>query len=176
MKVLKKLVLALSLAACAVSANAASSLGTLPGNSPVVFSSVHQSMGSFFDIFTFTTNKKSDISVSVIDTEVPVLFDTMFVGGGLFSNPDGILFNNDDSVVAAELKLGNRLNFSSHNLSAGSYYIGLFGLNTGMLGGIYSGAVVSSPVSPVPEASTAAMMLAGLLVMFGIASKTRRKS
>jgi len=176
MKVFKKLVLALSFVACAVSANATTttSLGTLPSNTPVVFSSVVQPAGPFIDMYSFTTTKKSDLSVSIINTKVPVLFDTMFMAGGLFSNPDGILFNSDDSLLDGEVNIGNKLDFSVKNANAGSYYFGLFGITTGMLGGIYSGAVVSSPVSPVPEASSAAMMLAGLFAMFLIAGRAVR--
>ena len=129
--------------------------------------------GPFNDIFTFTlpTNGGSGYSVTNFAL-LPGQFNTMLATLSLFSNPDSVLFNGDDSLVGTSLAPGgNSLVLTWGAANSGSYYLAVGGLTNGTQGGIYTGAI---SVTAVPEPETYAMMLAGLGAL-GFLARRRRK-
>jgi hypothetical protein len=71
---------------------------------------------------------------------------------------------------SSNVDLGSGASVAVNNLSAGSYYAVITGKTFGLAGGEYGGAV---SISAVPEASTLAMMLAGLGMLGFVASRRK---
>jgi len=163
---------ALSLAALGASATT-TNLGPITPGVPLAFGGF-ASVGSFNDIFTFSlpTNAGSAYSVSNF-LALPAQYNTVLSTISLVYNPDGILFNGDDSFVASSVIPGtNSLTLAVGSRPAGNYYVNITGLSNGTAGGIYNGAI---SVSAVPEPESYALMLAGLGAIGFIASRRRSK-
>ena len=93
-------------------------------------------------------------------SSLPGQFNTILATLSLISNPDGILFNLDDTVLDTSfMPGGNSLALAWNASPSGSYYLAVGGLSNGTQGGIYNGAISATAV---PEPETYAMMLAGL--------------
>lgn len=155
------------------SANTTKALGTVSAATPTVFSG-YAAPGGFVDTFTFTLPANSGSGYSVIDFAPNGMpdgwFKTVFSGIALFSNADGIVGNADDKKLASAIGLGDEVSLSFGSSAAGSYYLSVFGVTTGLYGGGYSGGI---SVTPVPEPETFAMLLAGLGVMGAIARRRK---
>ena len=128
--------------------------------------------GPFNDIFTFTLPANGGSGYSVTNfTALPGQFNTVLSTMSLVSNPDGILFNLDDSFLRSSVAPGgNSLVLSWGATPGGNYYIAVGGVTNGAQGGIYNGAI---SVTAVPEPETYAMMLAGLGAI-GFLARRRR--
>ena len=128
--------------------------------------------GPFNDIFTFTLPANGGSGYSVTNfMALPGQFNTILNTLSLVSNPDGILFNGDDSFLGSSVVPGgNSLVLSWGPTMGGNYYIAVGGVTNGTQGGIYNGAI---SVTAVPEPETYAMMLAGLGAI-GFLSRRRK--
>jgi len=171
---LKSVAIAAAFVGVSLSASAATTnLGAVSASVPTSFGGF--ASGSFSDIFTFSLPANSGSGYSVVNFPLTIpsgTFNVLLTGLGLFSNPDGIVGNTDDSYVTAASGNSNALSFSFANTPAGNYYLQVFGVTTGSLGGIYTGAISIVP-APVPEPETFAMLLAGLGVMGAIARRRK---
>jgi hypothetical protein len=158
-KLLSSLALAAGLAASASAGAATYNLGTLPTG--VTQFGVYQVSGTFSDTLDFALGGVSNLSAGV-----GALNFTL--GGSPYkniSNLDLTLYNSHG------VDLGSGTDITVNNLAAGNYYAIVSGKANGVAGGEYGGAI---SVSPVPESSSVAMMLAGLGLLGCVA--LRRKS
>ena len=161
--------LALSLAGGAQAA--VTNLGAATPGSPLAFGGFAP-VGLFNDVFTFTLPANGGSGYSVTNFELlPGLFNVALSTMSLFSNPDGILFNGDDTFLASSTAPGgSALALTWGASGAGAYYLNVTGISNGTMGGIYNGAI---SVSPVPEPATVLTLLAGLGVVGFIAMRRR---
>jgi len=170
--VLKSVAIAAALVGASLSASAATTnLGTVSTSVPTSFGGY--ASGSISDIFTFSLPANSGSGYSVVNFPLSTsagTFNLLLSGLALFSNADGIVGNTDDSYVTSATGNSNALSFSFANTPAGNYYLQVFGVTKGSLGGLYTGAI---SVTPVPEPETFAMLLAGLGVMGAIARRRK---
>lgn len=161
----------LAVAAVAALSSVSSFATTTPWgvHDPVEVGSLVVSPGAFLDIFTFTIPGSSTLSSTAVAANVsltaPPMVILSIVGGtySLWSNPDGIVGNGDDTTMGAWSWGFNGTSGSTTNtvspLAAGAYYYTVGGLAAGSAGGQYT---LVSTVTAVPEPETYAMMLAGL--------------
>ena len=130
--------------------------------------------GAFYDIYKFTLPANSSSTYSVIDFPIGASFKTIWSGGALSSNPDGIVGNTDDDAIPGASMVsslgGKKLSLTMGPLAAGNYYLSVVGMATGTSGGLYTGSItMNPPVTPVPEPESYAMLLAGLGIIGTIA-------
>ncbi len=145
-KALSSLALAAGLVASASAGAATYDLGSLPAG--VTQFGAYQVSGTFSDTIDFTIGSLSKLSAGV-----GALNFTL--GGSSYLN----ISNIDLTVYNSQGRdLGSGTDVTL-NLAPGSYYAVVSGKATGIAGGEYGGAV---SVSPVPESSSVAMLLAGL--------------
>ena len=146
-------------------------LGTVVVGTPLAFGGF-SAPGPLNDIFTFTLPANGGSGYSVTNfTSLPGQFNTILATLSLISNPDGTLFNGDDTVLDTSFTPGgSSLALTWTASPAGSYYLAVGGLSNGTQGGIYNGAI---SVTAVPEPETYAMMLAGLGAL-GFLARRRR--
>ena len=139
---------------------ATTALGAATVATPLTFAGI-AAPGPFNDIFTFTLPSNSGSGYTVTNfTLLPGLYNTVLATMSLVSNPDGILFNGDDTLLSTSTTPGSgNLALAWAASPAGSYYLNVTGISNGAQGGIYNGAI---SVTAVPEPETYAMMLAGL--------------
>lgn len=162
--------------ACMSSAQATTTnLGSLGTGVPTPFSGTVTPAGAFNDIFTFTlpANGGSGYSAINFPLNIPGVgsFNSVLSTLSLVSNPDGILFNADDSVLVSTVSSGtNALSLTWGATSGGPMYLNLTGIANGTLGGLYNGAINVTAV-PVPEPETWGMLLAGLGLMLTVARR-----
>jgi len=170
----KKAAVAAALVGAAVSGQATTTaLGAAVVGVPLSFGGL-AAIGGFTDFFTFSLPPNFGSGYSAANfTLLPGTYNTMLSTLSLFSNPDGILFNFDDSLLGTSIAPGNSsLALAQGTHPAGNYYINVTGVTNGTAGGIYTGAI---SVTAVPEPENYAMLLAGLGVMGAIAMR-RNKS
>lgn len=155
-----RLLAALMLSGFGLAANATETdLGPIVGTQ--AFSGAVLSPGLFGDIFEFSLSANAGSGYSVINFPLsvgPLSFNTIFSSLSLYSNPDGILYNGDDTLLTSVAGAGP-LGLTWGPTAGGNMYLAVVGVATGATGGLYSGAI---SVSPVPEAETWAMMGLGL--------------
>ncbi len=165
-KLLVTSAISLALAMAAGAANATTfTLDVTKGNAAIA-SPNYAANQSFSDIYNFTISSVKDLSASITATFVTStnggvktfvlenLANHTTIGGTKFTN---ILGNKSYTTFAID----------ASSLSAGSYALKITGK------GSYGGSL--DLTSPVPEASSAAMMLGGLALVGFIASRRRRK-
>lgn len=158
-----RLAAALALVGASFGANATvTAVGSVAVGAPAPFNGTVVGAGLFSDIFTFTLPANGGSGYSVINFPLDLgglgTLNTLFSSMSLYSNPDGILFNSDDTLLTFTAGAGP-LSLTWGPSAGGSMYLSVMGIANGSLGGIYSGAI---SVSPVPEAETWAMMGLGL--------------
>lgn len=172
---LKKSSLAVAAALALVFAGGAqaatTNLGAATPGAPLAFGGFAP-VGPFTDIFTFSLPANGGSGYSVTNFELlPGLFNVALTTMSLFSNPDGILFNADDTFLASSAAPGgNALALTWGASGAGDYYLNVTGISNGTQGGIYNGAI---SVSVVPEPATVLTLLAGLGVIGFVALRRR---
>lgn len=137
---------------------------------------------TFVDKFLFVLNTSVDSSASLTSTYLSsstikdlVITDFSLVKYDMATNAilntyNGVNLNGSGS--GAGIKDNWELNASG--LTAGNYYVQVGGLIAGNAGGSYASDLTVS-VSPVPEAETYAMMLAGLGLMGVVARRKKAK-
>jgi hypothetical protein len=164
------------LAGAAGSAQAATvDLGAVEIGTPLAFSGFAP-IGPFVDTFTFSLPANGGSGYSVVNFPLSIpnvgTFNAIFSSITLFSNPDGLLFNEDDTFLATASSGGPGVESLSLNFAGtggGNMYLMVNGVSNGTIGGLYSGAISAAPV-PLPPA---VWMLGSALV--GLATVGRRK-
>lgn len=167
---IKKTALALALAGAAFGANATTTvLGAASPGAPLAFSG-YAPVGSFVDDFLFSLPANGGSGYSVVNFPLSIpgaTFNTLFSTLTLYSDPDGLGFNGDESVL--NVVTGTNANSLSMTLggnAGGSYILSVGGATNGSAGGIYSGAI---SVTAVPEPATWATMATGVILLgFGL--------
>lgn len=177
---LKRAVAVAMLAGASIGANAAEKdLGNVAIDVPTSFNGSILAPGAFNDVFSFVLPSSPSAPFSGYTVEnFPLTtpggetFNTMLTSLSLVSNPDGVLFNQDDTVLqtVANSMGGDSISLSWGQPLQGDAYLSVAGVANGSLGGLYNGAI---SVSPVPEPETFAMLLAGLGLMGAV---VRRRS
>lgn len=120
--------------------------------------------GSFLDRINFTLAGESNGSFGLGALNFKV-------GGISVLNISGLtlsLFDSNDAMLGYDDD--QEIDFSVAGMDAGNYYLLVQGMGDGISGGMYAGAI---NISPVPEANTYNMMLAGI-AMLGLMSLRRR--
>ncbi len=175
--VFRNALLAVAMACAGAGANAATvDLGAIGTGAPTPFSGSMVPAGSFLDVFTFTlpANSGSGYSVLNFPLDIPGVgtFNTVFSSLALVSNPDGVLYNSDDTLIDAVLASGGSLSLTWGPSVGGPMYLAVAGITNGSLGGLYSGAISVS--APIPEPSTWAMLGLGVgMIGFALRRKIR---
>lgn len=144
------------------SANATvTALGPVSVGVPMPFNGLVPPSLGFWDFFSFSlpANSASGYSVTNFALLQP-LYNTSLNTLALYSNPDNIVGNADDWLLASgSAPGGSSVNLTYGASGAGNYFLAVGGIANGTQGGIYTGAI---SVTAVPEPETLAMMLAGL--------------
>jgi hypothetical protein len=125
--------------------------------------SFNKTKGSFNDTLTFNLDSLSNLTAGV------GLFSFNLTKNNI-SDLAMALFDQSGTSIA--VSQGGE-EFTINNLHAGSYYATVSGNAIGKSGGVYG---VTFAVSPVPEAETYAMLLAGLGVISLIGRRRRQNS
>lgn len=173
MSLAKKALAVAMLSGFALTAGAATqALGAATIGTPLSFNSGVVPVGPFNDIFTFSMPANGGSGYSVINFPVPGFFNTVLSTASLISNPDGILFNSDDTLLTSAVSSGNSVAMTWGPTSGGNYYLNVTGISNGEFGGLYNGAI---SVTAVPEPESYAMLLAGLGVMGAIAVRRNKR-
>ena len=148
-------------------------LGPVSIGAPLSFAGL-TAVGPFNDIFTFSMPDNGGSGYSVSNFMLlPGLYNTVLATMTLVSNPDGILYNADDTSIGSSTAPGGEtINLAVGPTMGGNYYLNVTGIGNGEAGGIYTGAI---SVSAVPEPETYAMMLAGLGAVGFLAARRRRQ-
>lgn len=179
-KIFAGMFLALSFLAAGASANAAdiSHTSTLVFNSGQTtkiggdYSSANLPSGgvikgkTFSETFNFVVSQNFDVSSAVISialSNISALDITKFALTGA----------NGTNILGTKTTVGSTqfFNLSASSLAAGSYTLTVLGKITGSTGGSFGGNI---SISAVPEATTTAMMLAGLAIV-GFGAYRRRR-
>ncbi len=174
---MKKLALAAAIALGAASFGAGATttdLGMVSVLTPTPFSGFVPPATTFTDVFTFELPANLGSGYSVVNFPVSIPggnFNLIFSSMALFSNPDGILFNADDTLLTTQSGPGN-LAFNWGPTSGGEMYLTVNGVSTGTLGGLYSGAI---SVTAVPEPGTWAMFATGGMLLGFALRRSRAK-
>lgn len=159
MKLLTQLILgAAMLTSLSANANITKALGTLSTIDTTTFT--NKVSGSFLDNYTFTLSSSSDTDYGGASYNIGSAINYAITG------LDFKLYTSAASLLASGLS------FSVNGLNSGDYYLTVSGTATGPKGGLYAGSI---DATPVPEANTYAMMLAGLGLM-GFVARRRRSS
>ncbi|NBD20643.1 PEP-CTERM sorting domain-containing protein [Aquabacterium fontiphilum] len=111
--------------------------------------------------FTFDVTTESNLFGTLIAIHNPVTIDSITLSGGTFAAP-----------LTIGLPLSDSGEFRFSGLGAGSYTL-TFAASTPSLTATYGGAL---SVTPVPEAQSLALALAGLGVVGLVASRRKRLS
>ncbi len=157
-KFLGSLALAAGLAVSASAGAATYDLGTL--STGVTQFGPNAVNGTFSDTIDFTIAGASNLAAGVGALNFS-LGSTPYFG---INNLNLTLYNSHN------VDLGSGASVSLNDLSGGSYYAVITGKTYGVAGGEYGGAI---SISAVPEASTLAMMLAGLGLLGYVASRRK---
>jgi hypothetical protein len=160
MKTINKALLASTLLVASTTASyAAIDLATVPSG---VFTS-GKVYGSFTTNFAFDLSEASDLSVTLTNHT-----------HGSFLDIDSLTFSLTDGTPIDSFVVGSGTQIlNSYTLAAGTgYMMSISGTATGTAGGAYTFSAIASPV---PEASTLSLMMAGFGLV-GLMSYRRRNS
>ncbi len=131
--------------------------------------------GPFTDDIKFSVGAGYDMSAAVaVANNNGTVIQLDHGSFGLFSNPDGIVGNGDETLIGGwwnfDGTTGATQQFS--NISAGNYYYEVSGVGAGYGDmGLY---VLTSTIHAVPEPDTYAMLVAGL-AMLGALARQRKQ-
>lgn len=174
----KKIFAALALTSACMGAHASTTdLGTVTFGA-TAFNGTVLGAGPFTDIFKFILPANSGSAYNVVNFPLDLsgigsgTFNTVFTTLSLVSNPNGVLFDFDDALVATGTGSGNSMNLSFAASGGGTYYLTVAGIANGSSGGLYSGSIAVT--APVPEPETYGLFLAGLGLVGTIISRRRK--
>jgi hypothetical protein len=126
---------------------------------------------SFEDTYKFLLNSAYDALAVSVSNDVDSIFNISNGEVSLFKNVGSLSDFTDDGAALGTFSFDSTaINQTFTNLAAGNYYYRVTGDVDGSQGGSY---LLSSTITPVPEADTYAMMLAGLGLM-GFMVRRRR--
>ncbi|MDB5774681.1 MAG: glycosyl transferase family 1 [Herbaspirillum sp.] len=177
---MRKTLIGMLVATSLLVSGAAASAATLNITQPLVFSTTASSQNfgatlgaaakglTFDEDFTFAITQPSALSASVISIALGSVAG-MDITGFTLTNSTTSTVLNGTAVSAAPL---SSWTLTASNLGIGNYTLAVLGTVTGTNGGSFGGNI---NVSPVPEASTTAMMLGGLALV-GFAATRRRRN
>lgn len=162
MKFLKTLLASVALIAVASSANAATTnIGPLAGEYAKIVLVPENT--TFDDIFAFSlTTPGADFSASKI--VLSGFYDFSSLTFSVFSGTVG----SSTELYSVSIPTSNEVEFSLGNLDVGSYYVQIAGVTSGNYGGAYSFSI-----TPVPEPSSAAMLLIGFAALGAVARRRK---
>lgn len=171
-KIFAGMFLALSFFAAGSSANAADINGTQVLTFVGDTSDFGSKFGSgttnktFAEQFTFTVSNAFDLSSAIISIALKTQSAVNLTGFTLTSS-------NGTSITGTKSTVGTTQYFelSGNSLASGNYTLTVLGKITGTAGGSFGGNI---SISAVPEATTTAMMLAGLAIV-GFGAYRRRR-
>ena len=176
----KMSVLAVLAGSCFAASATTTILGPVTTGIPKDFAGLAAN-GSINDIFSFTLPVSGGSGYSATNfTLLPGLYNTILATMTLLSDPNGSVaaglgLSGDEQILASSVVPGGQLLQLHYGPSAsGNMLLNITGLATGTSGGIYTGAISASAVTPVPEPESYAMLLAGLGVMGAIAMRRNR--
>ncbi|KAF1038911.1 MAG: hypothetical protein GAK35_03746 [Herbaspirillum frisingense] len=124
--------------------------------------------GSFTDIYTFSYTSQFDVTSAIISISQGTGSGLTFSSFTLTNTTTGQIHTGTSSINA----ILQTYTIKASKLSIGDYVLSASGSAAG-LGGSYGGNI---NVAAVPEASTTAMMLAGLAVVGLMAARRRHKA
>jgi hypothetical protein len=161
-------------AACSPSVASTTDLGPLPTGATPFFGIV--SSNAFVDLFTFVLPQNGGTGSSVVNFPVSGAFgnfNTIFSSLVLLSNPNGIALDGDEITLASSSAPGaSSLSLNWETPAGGAMILTVTGIGNGSLGGLYSGAISVSNVTPIPEPATWGMMTTGAILLgFGLRRK-----
>jgi hypothetical protein len=134
---------------------------------------------TFADHFTFTVEGTTGMNFDAIISSISRTADTGLdisalslyrVGGGTGGTMGDTLVTSGTSLQTGAMDVWT---LSSDNLMAGNYYVLVSGNLVSDTSASFGGAVMLSPMAPVPEPETYGMMLAGLGVL-GFLARRRK--
>jgi hypothetical protein len=174
---MRKLAIAVALALGAASFGAGATttdLGMVSPTTPTPFNGFVPPASIFTDVYKFELPANLGSGYSVVNFPLTIPggnFSIIFSSMALFSNPDGILFNGDDTLLTTANGPGN-LAFNWSPTAGGDMYLTVSGVSNGTLGGIYNGAI---SVTPIPEPGTWAMFATGGMLLGFALRRSRAK-
>lgn len=138
---------------------------------------------TFADHFTFSVTGTSPMNFDAIVSSISRTADTGLdfsalslyrVGGGTGTGGTAgdTLVSSGTSLQSGSMDVWT---LSSDNLTAGNYYVLVSGNLVSDTSASFGGAVMLSPMAPVPEPETYGMMLAGLGVL-GVLARRRKQA
>lgn len=148
------------------------------GEHPVVMIQPGLVFGSFIDYYTFKISEDLAVSSTVVANNLGNGF-VLNISGGQYSlwsmGADENIGGDDDMQLGGDWSFDGLTGNLTHtvSLSPGNYFYKVMGTGTGSVnnGGAY---LITSTITPVPEAETWAMMLAGLGVLGFLGARRRR--
>lgn len=162
MKFIKTLLASVALIVAASSANAAvTDIGPVTNSySNIVFLPTNT---TFEDVYTFSlTAPAADFSVSKIVLSNFYNFSSLEFS--VFSGTVG----SSTELYSVSVPTAEELAFNLSGLGAGSYYVQIAGKTSGIAGGSYAFSI-----TPVPEPSSAAMLLIGFAALGAVARRRK---
>lgn len=183
-RVIRKLLVVGLFAAVNVSTALAATvdLGTVsPPFSTIYGNSFASQIGQFVDDFSFTLSPAGSFETISASVNLGNFFDIealqarLYQGVGPFNSGVTPLMQGWSTTISAVPGIsGEFVVISPISLSANTYTLEVRGNVAGAAGGAYAG-LLNIAALPIPEPETYALMLAGLALIGGIASRGRRR-
>jgi hypothetical protein len=130
-----------------------------------LYSVLHTNSGAFSDIYEFSVTKPSSADAAYASLAFLTVFNLTPTSFNLYNQSGTLIKKGSLSAIPG----GTAGVLAANKLAVGSYYYAFTGKVTGSAGGSY---MFSEKTAPVPEPSTYALMLMGLL---GIGYAIRQK-
>jgi hypothetical protein len=148
----------------ATASNLSINLGVNPGPGDL-YSVLHTNQGNFNDIYQFSVTKPSSADAAYASLAFLTIYNLSPTSFNLYSQSGALIRTGSLAAIPG----GTAGVLSASRLSTGSYYYAFTGTVVGSSGGSY---MLSQTTAPVPEPSTYALMLMGLL---GVGYAVRHK-